>query len=90
MRINSPRQSLISSFIWAKEILNVKWILDYIKYEFIYWRWITFIPTPALEKYWQLKKFFNNTQKKSGLYKNHSVIGLDVFMTILKLNSLCP
>jgi hypothetical protein len=91
MIINSSKQSLICLFNWTKEILNVKWMLDYIKREFIYWQsWIAFISIPALNQFRPLDQFFKNNQKKSGLHKSQGVIGLDALTTKLNLNSLRP
>ncbi len=76
MIINSSKQLLINLIFVAKEIFNVKWILDYLRYEFIYWRsWMPLTLTAVLTVLGQLNNiFFKNNQKKSGLHKTHSVI----------------
>lgn len=84
---NSSKQSLNSSCFWIKEILNVKWILDYLKYEYIYWlNWAPLILMVIWTTFYQFGKFFKKSQKKSGLHKNHGVIGLDVFKLETKLS----
>ncbi|BAZ17266.1 hypothetical protein NIES4071_91440 [Calothrix sp. NIES-4071] len=84
MIINLSKQLLINLFFLIKEIINVKWILDYIKYEFIYWRsWLAFALTPILKALGQLNNvFFKNNQKKSGLHRSHNVIELEAFTQI--------
>lgn len=86
MIVKKSNQFLIDLFFLGKEIFNVKWVLDYIKYESIYWRsWAPLILTVISTTFKQSNKFFKNTQKISGYHRSQGVIGLDVFMK--KLNS---
>jgi hypothetical protein len=86
MRINSLKQSLICSIYYVKDTLNVKWMLDYIKHEFIYWHsWMIFVLMVSVTTLQQLEKFSKNSLKKSGLHRKQSVIELDVFVKTINL-----
>lgn len=91
MIINSSKQSLNYLFFRIEEIFNVKWILDYLKYEYIYWlNWAPLILTVIWTTFYQFRKFFKNSQKKSGLHKRQGVIGLDVFKLETKFSLHTP